>query len=1443
MKRRLAALMLSLFLTLSLIPGLLGSVPTAAAADVTDAQRSAAAAGLLGRYARGMDEPVYTSVIALYDHLLAFAGNGTGAAPGAAGRAWYLLDALERRASFLEGSTTYSPVFIGGTYTSAVTSTDEVTRTMVAAATYGQDLTTFAARDFVGLLDGRRFNGADPGWYRTTAAGSIRVATPIQTRVVLALKLTGQAAAATEAAASLRGKQLASGAWGNTYTATAANFEATVLAVQALMAEGSEASVTAAKAGAAYLRGLQQSNGSFTGGTTIVLIGQAGNALLAAGETAAGTLATDYLRDLQVVGSATADPIFDGGIASDAAMRDRILGGTAAPSTFATLATNTLKGSLAWAPPLGTVRFTEPVQRPPLDDTNTFKDGACVETEGVTVVLDYGYALEGTTLPDPSTIIRCALGTQGSGWIALENAGIAVASVPGFVGGALCQLNGYPAAGYPLCWYSPGGYWSYWHAEPGDKWNYSQLGASNRAPARGSIEGWRFVPLDGGGVPPRVGPTFPESGYTDTTAPVMAFTSGPDGVTDQGVKIVFTWSLDDLGATLSCRLDDAEWGPCGELESWDVSAQNMTLLNVPEGDHVFSVRAVDNFGNTTAMQRAFTVVPDVTPPEISITAHPGLATNVTNADFAMKVGETDATVSCKLDDTEWANCTTRTTQRYTGLAAGEHTFRYRATDLSNNTAEVSHTWTIDPDAPPVVRLTTFPSGYNGLPFSSTTTGVTVNFAVAEAGTVTSRECKLDDRDWETCYSNTQARWTGLALVEGPHTVSVRATNAAGRTSPVASYTWTVDATRPVITVAEQPPVASALNDASVSWTVTDDNEVYQQQCTLNDGMGVPCTSPFVMKDLPVGANKLTISARDVAYNWSTITTLNWEVLETVPPTLGEFSIADIAQTTATASIPVTAGNLDADVVVEVRADGATTTTAAQPVAAGESATLSFALADLTAYTDYEARVVATDENGSVTRGSWQPFSTLGLAPAVVSATATDITTSTAMIAIAAVPGIPAAEMAVEYRVGADESTTDAVVLPASVEEQSVAIGLAGLPANTEVSYRVVATNPVGTAASQWQQLTTQPVKPSLITTGVTQLAPRSATVAVTAIAGSLDATVAVEYESGGKTLTSPAVALAGSLAPASADIELTGLVAASAVRYRAIVASAAGTVTGDWQEFTTPQVGAPTLTLSVDETTVVIGKAVTLSWQSAEATSVTASGAWSGELPASGSKTVTLSKAGEHSFVLSATGPGGGTETVVRVIAKLPAKALTVKPSSSKPVLAGKTVTLKLSGLAAGEAWTVTFAGQARAQGKADSKGAATVRLTVPANTAQGKLAFEVTGSQPDRAGSASLWVAAKSAKLKVTAKHAKVRAGYKQTVTVKGLVPGEKVTVTYRGKKVSKKSAVANAKGTISVKFKVGKSWGSKKVTVKGMASSRKGTVTFQVTARNGSQGGVKGR
>jgi len=132
----------------------------------------------------------------------------------------------------------------------------------------------------------------------------------------------------------------------------------------------------------------------------------------------------------------------------------------------------------------------------------TYKDGRCTGTEGVTIVVDF------VNLENRVTV-RCALGTQASGFAALAAAGFT--TDPGRYPGTVCQLNGLPTQGHPYCW-TTGGYWSYWKAtSAGAPWVYSEWGAGNgAAPARGSVEGWRFALFaQGAAVPPRVGTSGP----------------------------------------------------------------------------------------------------------------------------------------------------------------------------------------------------------------------------------------------------------------------------------------------------------------------------------------------------------------------------------------------------------------------------------------------------------------------------------------------------------------------------------------------------------------------------------------------------------------------------------------------------------------------------------------------------------------------------------------------------------------------------------------------------------------------------------------------------------------------------------------------------------------------------------------------------------------------
>ena len=152
-------------------------------------------------------------------------------------------------------------------------------------------------------------------------------------------------------------------------------------------------------------------------------------------------------------------------------------------------------------------------------------DGACPDTSGVTVIVDFR-GLDG------GTVVRCAPGAPASGLDALREAGFdvrGVARFPGFV----CRIDGAPASSTCLDTPPPDAYWSYWTAPRGGSWTYSDTGAASRAPAPGSVEGWSFS--DGRDAAPRLAPpaaiTPPVNAPTPPAPPVAPTPIGAAPVT------------------------------------------------------------------------------------------------------------------------------------------------------------------------------------------------------------------------------------------------------------------------------------------------------------------------------------------------------------------------------------------------------------------------------------------------------------------------------------------------------------------------------------------------------------------------------------------------------------------------------------------------------------------------------------------------------------------------------------------------------------------------------------------------------------------------------------------------------------------------------------------------------------------------------------------------
>jgi hypothetical protein len=137
----------------------------------------------------------------------------------------------------------------------------------------------------------------------------------------------------------------------------------------------------------------------------------------------------------------------------------------------------------------------------------------------------------------------------------------------------------------------------------------------------------------------------------------------------------------------------------------------------------------------------------------------------------------------------------------------------------------------------------------------------------------------------------------------------------------------------------------------------------------------------------------------------------------------------------------------------------------------------------------------------------------------------------------------------------------------------VSVQLSGLSPASTYHYRLVATNPAGTASSSDAVLTTGG-EPSATAT-VVSMDAAAVTLAGVVSTGGLPTTTAVQYApAGGAVQSTPAVVVPGGT-DATVTVPLTGLVPGAAYSFATTVSNAAGATTGPTATFIAP--AAPTL--------------------------------------------------------------------------------------------------------------------------------------------------------------------------------------------------------------------------------------------------------------------------
>ena len=183
-------------------------------------------------------------------------------------------------------------------------------------------------------------------------------------------------------------------------------------------------------------------------------------------------------------------------------------------------------------------------------------------------------------------------------------------------------------------------------------------------------------------------------GEGDKTPPETKITSHPKSLTES-TSATFEFFCNEASCRYQCKMDLGKWEDCTSPK---------TYTGLLEGEHTFSVRAIDSAGNVDDTPASYTWKIGPVPPRAILISYPERVTTSTTATFEFICDKPPCTFQCHLTGGEVEESFSEpepceSPKTYTNLKGGWYMFEVWAFDLEgNNDYPAWYGWTIV-DAP------------------------------------------------------------------------------------------------------------------------------------------------------------------------------------------------------------------------------------------------------------------------------------------------------------------------------------------------------------------------------------------------------------------------------------------------------------------------------------------------------------------------------------------------------------------------------------------------------------------------------------------------------------------------------------------------------------------------------------------------------------------------